>query len=72
MFKAWWQVGLIFLVLIASGITGKYKYNQFTLSKRVSSKADELRSKIAGFKERGIYTDKLDKVLEKVENDLKK
>ena len=36
--SAWWQVGLILLVLIASGAAASYRYSQYTLARRVSGK----------------------------------
>jgi hypothetical protein len=61
--NAWWHVGLILLVLIASGAAANYGHGQYTLARRVSGKVDELRAKIAEFKEKGINTDELERVL---------
>ena len=40
-----------------------YGYNQFTISKKVSNKKDELKAKIAEFQKKGINTVELEKVL---------
>jgi hypothetical protein len=60
---AWWQVGSILLVLIASGATGIYGYHQHTLVRRMSDKKDELKTKIAEFQKKGINTVELERVL---------
>ena len=67
---AWWQLGSILLVLIASGAVANYRYSQYTLARRVSGKVDELRAKIAEFKEKGINTDELERVLAECEAEM--
>ena len=47
-----------------------YSYNQFTISKKVSNKKDELKVKIAEFKEKGINTDELERVLAECEAEM--
>ena len=68
--RAWWQMGLILLVLVASGAAASYRYSQYTLARRVSGKVDELRAKIAEFKEKGINTDELERVLAECEAEM--
>ena len=67
MLKAWWQVGLILLVLIASGAAARYAFGRYTLARKAAGKIDELRAKIAEFKEKGINTDELERVLAECE-----
>jgi len=64
---AWWQA-LIPLALVASGTwVVTTRYNQYTFTQRVSSKKDEIKVKIAEFKEKGVNTDELEKVLAEIE-----
>ena len=51
---------------------GEYRYNQFTISKKVSSKKDELKAKIAEFQKKGVNTVELEKILKKAEKGVKK
>jgi hypothetical protein len=68
--KAWWQV-LMLLALVASGaLAARYGHGQYTLARRVSGKVDELRAKIAEFKEKGINTDELERVLVECEAEM--
>ena len=64
---AWWQVGSILLVLIASGVASIYGYQQHTFARRVSNKKDELKSKIAELQKKGVNTIELERILEKSE-----
>jgi hypothetical protein len=68
--RAWWQVGFILLVLVASGAAANYGYGRYRLARRVSGKVDELRAKIAEFKEKGINTDELERVLVECEAEM--
>jgi len=61
--NAWWQVGLILLVVIGAVAAASYQYGQYTINLEVSGKLDELRAKIVEFKEKGINTDELERVL---------
>ena len=54
-------------VIIASGAVGNYGYSQYRLTWRAAGKIDELRAKIAEFKEKGINTDELERVLAECE-----
>ena len=67
--NAWWQV-LLPSVIIASGAAANYGYSQYTLARRVSGKVDELKAKIAEFKEKGINTDELERVLAESEAEM--
>ena len=68
--KAWWQVGLILMVLVAFGAAASYGYGQYTLARTVPGKVDELRAKIAEFEEKGINTDELERVLAECEAEM--
>ena len=68
--RAWWQVGFILLVLVASGAAANYGYGRYRLARRVSGKVDELRAKIVEFKEKGINTDELERVLAECEAEM--
>jgi len=70
MLKAWWQVGLILLVLIASGVAANYGHGQYTLARKASGKMNMLRAKIAEFEEKGINTDELERVLAECEAEM--
>jgi hypothetical protein len=67
--NAWWQV-LLPSVIIASGVAANYGYTQCKLARRVSGKVDELRAKIEEFKEKGINTDELERVLAECEAEM--
>ena len=58
----------LFSVIVVSG----YSFNQYTISKKISSKKDELSVKVAKLKEKGIDTDKLEKILKQAEEGVKK
>ena len=66
--RAWWQVWLPGVSIF--GGVAIYGYNQYTLARKASGKVDELRAKIAEFKEKGITTDELERVLAECEAEM--
>jgi PKD repeat protein len=66
--RAWWQVWLPGVSIF--GGVAIYGYNQYTLARKASGKVDELRAKIAEFKEKGINTDELERVLAECEAEM--
>ena len=66
----WSQMGLILLVLIASGYAVGYGYGYYRLARKTAGKVDELRAKIAEFEEKGINTDELERVLAECEAEM--
>ena len=68
--NAWWHVGLILLIVFGAVAAASFQYGQYTIGWEVSGKLDELRAKIAEFKEKGINTNELERVLAECEAEM--
>ena len=71
-FHAPWQLFVFTVITGLSGISVKHGYHLFKLSTKVDNKIDEVKKIIFELNEKGINTKNLDRIVEEVEEEMKK